>query len=327
MSTKTGIIINNLGTPNSPTTQDVRRYLAQFLSDRRVIESPRWLWNILLHGILLRTRPKWVAKNYQKIWTDDGSPLLSITETLTRALQHEIQNKFGDDYLVETAMCYGNPSIPSTIKKLIEKKVERLIVLPMYPQYSATTTAATFDAVFRTLQKCRYVPALTLINNYHENDLYLDAIVASIESHWESEGKSEILLFSFHGLPLSYINAGDPYREQCEKTTVELVKRLGLEQTEWRLCFQSRLGKLEWIKPYTDKTIIELAQNGTRSIDVICPGFSVDCLETLEEIDIQNRRFFIENGGESFSYIPALNDSRAHIDMVSEIISKNLPGL
>lgn len=322
----TGVLITNLGTPDAPTTSALRKYLAEFLSDPRVIEVPKLIWWCILHGIILRTRPRRSAEAYEKVWTDKGSPLLDISLKQAKGVQEELDNRLPGGVKVELAMRYGNPSIKSGLEKLKEANANRILIFPLYPQYSAATTASTFDAVADVLKTWRWIPEIRMINHYHENENYIDALASSIQDHWREHNKPEKLLFSFHGLPKHYFLAGDPYHCECHKTARLVAEKLLLNENEWQVTFQSRFGPREWLQPYTDKTLKELGKQGTKHVQVICPGFSADCLETLEEINIQNKDFFIEAGGETFSYIAALNDSVEHIDTLSNIIVQHCQG-
>ncbi len=322
----TGILLSNLGTPDAPTPDAVRRYLAEFLSDPRVIELAKPLWWLILHGIILRTRPRRSAQAYSKVWTDDGSPLLAITKKQTELVTETLQNQIGDPVIVELAMRYGSPSIPLALERLRKLNVQRLLVLPLYPQYSATTTASTIDTITSALRTWRHVPELRTINQYHDFPAYINALVESIRVHWAEHGKPDKLLFSFHGLPKKYMLAGDPYSDQCQKTADLVVEQLELEAEQWAVSFQSRLGWQEWLQPYTDKLLIEWGKAGVGHVQIICPGFSADCLETLEEIKIQNNEFFLNAGGNNFSYIPALNYEPVHITALTELITKHCHG-
>ncbi len=318
----TGVLVTNLGTPAAPTPSALRRYLGEFLADSRVIEVPKFIWWFVLHGIILRTRPKRSAAAYRKVWTDEGSPLLSIAKKQAAAIQTCLDENVTEKIHVELAMRYGDPSIRSGLEKLRQANTGKLIILPLYPQYSASTTASTFDAVAEVLKTWREIPELHLVTHYHDADDYIDALAESITEHWQNTRRAEKLLFSFHGIPKAYFEAGDPYYCECHKTARLVAEKLNLQKEEWILTFQSRFGPKEWLQPYTDITLKELARTGTKSVDVICPGFSADCLETLEEIDMQNRNFFLEAGGENFSYIPALNDRPSHISTLANIIQK-----
>jgi ferrochelatase len=322
----TGILLVNLGTTEAPTAAAVRRYLAEFLWDPRVIEMPRPLWWLILHGIILRIRPSKVAHAYQSIWTERGSPLLANCESLAESLQSAVGDRFDHRVEVELAMRYGKPSIEAALSTLRERGMRRLLVVPMYPQYSATTTASVFDEVARVLQGWRWVPELRMIQNYHDHPLYIKGLADSVRSHWESQGQAEKLLMSFHGIPKRYCLSGDPYFCECHKTARLLAEELSLEESQWLLTFQSRVGREEWLKPYTDKTLETLGREKLQSVDVICPGFSIDCLETLEEIDMQNRELFESAGGGRYSYIPALNNSPAHADLLMELIRSHMQG-
>ena len=317
----TGILITNLGTPDAPTPAALRKYLAQFLSDPRVIETPRLLWWPILHGIILRLRPRRSARAYREVWTEAGSPLLTISERQCEALRAAL----GADapYRVELGMRYGNPSIRSALEKLRSYNIRKLLVLPLYPQYSAATTASTFDAVTDVLKTWRIVPEVKMLTGYHDDPGYIDALAESIRSHWAQHGKPDRLLFSFHGLPRDYVLAGDPYADECRASARLVARELALDEGMWEVAFQSRFGPREWLRPYTDKLLQEWGAAGISHVQVVCPGFAADCLETLEEIGIQNRDFFLSAGGKDFSYIPALNDNPAHIAALCDIIKGN----
>jgi len=323
----TGILFCNLGTPDAPTTGAVRRFLREFLSDPRVVEIPRLVWWFILNLVILPFRPRHVAKAYKSVWMDGGSPLLVIGQQQRAALAAELKAQTATDTPVALGMCYGTPSIPQAMAKLREQGVRRLLVLPAYPQYSATTTAAVFDIVSRELQHWRWLPELRIINDYHDDPRYIEALAASVRNFREQQAvPSQRLLMSFHGLPEAMHLAGDPYYCQCQKTARLLAEKLGLSDDEWIISFQSRLGKAKWLQPYTNKTLEEWAQAGVKSVDVICPGFSADCLETLEEMAIENRDVFLENGGEQYSYIPALNSDDAHIRLFAGLVAQHSQG-
>lgn len=322
----TGVLLTNLGSPSAPTAKAVRRYLKQFLWDRRVVEVPRPLWWLILNTVVLNTRPKRSAKAYQAIWTDDGSPLLSLSRAQAAALQQELDACPGGPIRVELAMRYGEPSIASALDKLREQGAQRLLVLPLYPQYSGSTTGSTFDAVSAVLQQWRWLPALRMVTGYHDDDAYIDALAASVNDAWQRQAPGQHLLMSFHGLPRYFLDQGDPYHCQCHKTARLLADRLGLPEDRWTISFQSRFGRAEWLQPYTDKTLEKLAGNGVGRIDVICPGFPTDCLETLEEMAIANRQTFLAAGGREYRYIPALNQAPAHIEMLRRLVLQNLQG-
>lgn len=319
----TGVLLVNLGTPDAPTTAAVRRYLAEFLSDRRVVEMPRLLWMLILHGIILRTRPARSAAAYGKVWTEQGSPLLAISREQEQALQQTLEQQMGQTVRVELAMRYGNPSIANGLERLRQANAKRIIVLPLYPQYSATTTASTFDAITQELQKWRWLPDLEFISHYHEHPVYIDNIANSVRQFWQQHGRADKLLMSFHGIPQDYADAGDPYPDECRITAGLLAEKLGVATDEWAITFQSRLGRKQWVKPYTDETLKQWGADGVKNVQVICPGFPTDCLETLEETAMENRELFIAAGGGEYSYIPALNSSPEHIQMLAEIILKS----
>lgn len=322
----TGVLITNLGTPDAPTPAALRKYLAEFLSDPRVIEVPKLIWWFILHGVILRIRPKRSAEAYAKVWTDDGSPLLSICKKQAEKIQQELEKLTDGSVKVELAMRYGNPSIKQGLENLRDANANRILVFPLYPQYSAATTASTFDAVADELKTWRLIPEIRMINHYHDDPDYINALAQSISTYWQKNTKPEKLIFSFHGLPKDYLLAGDPYHCECHKTARLVAEKLELNEDEWQLTFQSRFGPREWLQPYTDITLKELAAKGIKHVQVVCPGFSADCLETLEEIDMQNRDFFINAGGEQFSYIPALNDNDEHIQALSNIIIAHSQG-
>ena len=320
-----GILITNLGTPDAPTPSAVRRYLREFLWDPRVIEIARPLWWVILQVILL-LRPARSARAYKKVWTESGSPLLVIARRQLDALQTELGKRLPGPFSISLGMRYGNPSLRQALDQLRKDNAQRILILPLYPQYSATTTASTFDAVSRELQNWRRLPELRFINHYHDLPGYISALAASIKEHWEQQGRGELLLFSFHGIPKRYLLNGDPYHCQCQKTARLVAEKLELKDEDWQISFQSRVGREEWLRPYTDETIVELAEGGHEKIDVVCPGFSADCLETLEEIVIQNKEIFINRGGRELSYIPALNDRADHIRFLADLITNHAQG-
>lgn len=319
----TGVLVTNLGTPDAPTPSALRRYLGEFLADPRVVEVPRVIWWFVLHGFILRTRPKRSATAYKKIWTEAGSPLLTISKRQAAGIQKYLDEHTTDKFHVELAMRYGKPSIQSGLKKLQQANAKRIIVLPLYPQYSASTTASTFDAVADVLKAWRDIPELHLVKHYHDMPDYIDALAESINEHWQQNRRAEKLLFSFHGIPKAYFDAGDPYYCECHKTARLVAEKLNLNEEEWILTFQSRFGPKEWLKPYTDATLKELASTGTKNVSIVCPGFSADCLETLEEINMRYRDLFLQTGGKKFSYIPALNDYPMHMRALANIILKH----
>jgi protoporphyrin/coproporphyrin ferrochelatase len=310
----TAVLLVNLGTPDAPNSRAVRRYLREFLSDPRVVEIPRPIWWLLLNGIILPFRAKKSAQLYQKIWTEQGSPLRVYTESIATQLAAALPSTH-----IAVGMCYGNPSLAQALQKLQQKQIKRLIVLPLYPQYSATTTGAAFDAITRHLHSWRYLPSIHFIHGYHDHHAYIQALAEQIRDHVDKHGKADKLLFSFHGIPERFFKQGDPYHCFCQKTARLVTSALGLSADQWQLSFQSRFGKAAWLQPYTNQTLQELGAT-TRSVTLICPGFAVDCLETLEEIQLQNRAIYLQHGGESFSYIPALNDSPAQIELLTALI-------
>ena len=317
---KIGVLLANLGTPDSPTPKSISRYLWQFLTDPRVVDLPRCKWYPLLKAIILPLRSKRIAKNYQAIWTEQGSPLLAISRQQKDALQTYL-DKQNIDTQVEIAMTYGNPSMQSAVKNLLKNQVKRIIVLPLYPQYSSSTTGAVFDAFANALKEERGLVPFDFIHSYHVDENYINALANSIKVRLKSD---EFLLFSYHGIPLRYEKMGDYYREHCKQTTIAVVNKLGLTENQWGMTFQSRFGREEWLQPYTDKFLESAATQNIQKIAVICPGFSVDCLETIEEIDKENRENFLKNGGQSYQYIPALNVEHAHIEMMAKLIIEKL---
>ncbi len=317
---KTVVILTNLGTPETNSIPAVKKFLKQFLSDSRVVEIPRLIWWLILNLVILPFRSKTALEAYNKIWTDNGSPLMSISRTQQQALQQ----KLGDDVKVELMMRYGEPSFSSVINNLLKQNYKKLIILPLYPQNSATTTATTFDHIAEVLKPVRNVPDLNFISDYHGDPGYIHALATSIQEHWQQQKRQRFLLMSFHGLPQRNIDKGDPYYDQCTGTAHLLATILGLTKDQWEMSFQSRFGKQEWIKPYTSGTLETRATNGLKEIDIICPGFSVDCLETLEEIQMQNKEIFLQHGGEQYNYIPCLNDRDDHIDMMAELVKPYL---
>lgn len=321
-----GVLITNLGTPDAPTAPALRRYLAEFLGDPRVVEINRPLWWLILHGIVLRTRPKKSAAAYAEVWEDGGSPLLTIGKKQAHGIGERLAEKIDGPVSVELAMRYGNPSIRDGLRKLREAGAERILVLPLYPHYSATTVGSTYDAVFDELKKWRWIPELRLIGQYHDDPKYVKSLANSIREHWDEHGKPEKMLFSFHGMPQRYLLNGDPYHCQCQKTARLVAEKLKLPDEAWQVTFQSLFGREVWLQPYTDATVEALAKSGMKTLDVICPGFSADCLETLEEIEGENAEIFEEHGGESLRYIRALNDRDDHLDMLTDLAIDHLQG-
>ena len=305
---KVGVLLCNLGTPDAPTPEALRRYLAEFLGDPRVVEIPRLLWMIILHGIILRVRPAKSAHKYASIWSPEGSPLKVWTEKQAAALQNRFDTD-GSAVIVRYAMTYGQPAIAGALDEMRQLGVTRVLILPAYPQYSGTTTAAVFDDVHRWSLKARLIPEWRFVNHYHDDPGYIAALAESVQRHWQQHGRSEQLVMSFHGVPEQTLMQGDPYHCECHKTARMLAERLGLSRDEYKVTFQSRFGKAKWLEPYTEPTVRELAQSGLKRVDVICPGFTSDCLETLEEIAMEVKAAFMEEGGQAFHYIPCLNAS------------------
>ncbi len=322
---KIGILLMNLGTPDAPTAQALRPYLGQFLHDWRVIEVSRWIWCLILHGIVLRTRPQKIAKDYAHIWLEEGSPLLVISKRQAQCLQKELQSK-GIDVEVAVAMRYGNPSVEKALDELRAKNCQRILGLPLYPQYCCATTASSADAFFDELKKWRWMPEFRFITSYATDIGYIQSLANSVTEAWEQKGKHQKLIISFHGTPESFRDQGDPYYYECNATAQALASALELQQDEWIMTFQSQFGNDPWIKPSTSATLEKLATEGITSVDVICPGFSADCIETLEEIEGENREIFEEHGGQSFRYIPALNDRNDHIQALANLCANHLQG-
>ena len=319
-----GVLLCNLGTPDAPTPRAVRRYLAEFLWDPRVVRIPRPVWWLILHGVVLRTRPGEVAHKYRQIWTAEGSPLRAIGERQALALQQAFDADRPGAVRVELAMRYGNPSIRNALDDLLDAGARRVVVLPLYPQYSSTTTAAVSDAVTAALKRHERRPAMSFVRDYHDEPAYIAALAASIADDRAAHGRGDRLLMSFHGVPERYLSNGDTYVAECRRTARLLADALSLADGDWGLSFQSRFGREEWVKPYTDRTLAEWARDGVRRVDVVCPAFAADCLETLEEIAILNRAYFIAAGGGDLHYIPALNDRPDHIALMHDLARTHL---
>lgn len=319
------VLLVNLGTPTAPTARALRRYLAEFLSDPRVVELPRALWWPILHGYILRVRPRRSAEAYAKVWTHEGSPLAVFSGQLKQAVQAEI-SKHARAVRVELAMRYGAPSVRDTLIALQRDGVQRVVVVPLYPQYSGAATGSVLDAVADAIKALRRPPDLRTINDYHGDAGYLAALSASVLAHWAQHGRAQKLLLSFHGLPEASVRAGDPYFYQCHETARRLRDALGMADDEMIVAFQSRVGAQRWLHPYTDETVAALPKQGVKSVDVLCPGFAVDCLETLEEVALRYRAVFLTHGGERFGYIPALNATPAHASVLAQLALKNLQG-
>ncbi|WET39661.1 ferrochelatase [Citrobacter enshiensis] len=312
--TKTGILLANLGTPDAPTPEAVKRYLKQFLSDKRVVDTPRLLWWPLLRGVILPLRAPRVAKLYQSVWLEEGSPLMVYSRRQQQALAERLP-----DTPVALGMSYGSPSLESAVDELLANNVENIVVLPLYPQYSCSTVAAVWDELARILAGKRRIPAISLIRDYADDSAYIEALANSARASFAQHGEPDLLLLSYHGIPQRYADEGDDYPQRCRDTTRELVSALGVAPEKVMMTFQSRFGREPWLTPYTDETLKMLAEKGVGHIQVMCPGFSADCLETLEEIAVQNKEVFLEAGGKKYEYIPALNDAPEHIEMMVKL--------
>jgi ferrochelatase len=323
---KTGILLVNLGTPDAPTAEAVRPYLKQFLSDPRVVEIPKAVWWLILNGVILNTRPKKSAAKYASVWMPEGSPLRVHTAKQTLMLQGYLSERTKAPFVVDYAMRYGNPSIPSVLRKLKEQNCQRILVVPMYPQYAASSTGTVFDIVFAELQQMRNAPALRTIKNFHDHPGYIKALANNINEYWMRNGRPEKLVMSFHGLPQFSLDKGDPYHCECHKTGRLLAYELGLKPEQYFVSFQSRFGKAEWIKPYTTSTLKELGKQKTKRVDVVCPGFVADCLETLEEIAMEGKEDFKHAGGGEYHYIPCLNERDDWMHALTDLVMDNLQG-
>jgi ferrochelatase len=321
-SPRRGVLLCNLGTPDAPRASELRRYLKQFLSDPRVVEVPRLIWWLILNLIILRIRPRRSAKLYKSIWTEGGSPLLVHSQAQVDGVKKLLDEKYDRDIPVVLGMRYGNPSIESAINDLTDQNVREITILPLYPQYSGATTGSTFDAVADVFKKTRWVPQLNFVGGYHQSEAFLDALCASIKRHIEAHGQPDKLVMSYHGTPQSYLKKGDPYHCLCHQTTRLIVERMGLDKEKVMTTFQSRFGREPWLQPYTDKTLEAMPEGGIKHVAIMCPGFSSDCLETIEEINMEARESFMHAGGEQFHYIPCLNDDSEHIEALASIVSK-----
>lgn len=322
---RTGVLLCNLGTPDAPTPPALRRYLAEFLADRRVVEIPPVLWKPILHGIVLRTRPAKSAAKYASIWTAEGSPLKVWTEKQAKLLRGYLGER-GASVELAYAMRYGQPSIAAQLDALKAAGVTRVLVLPLYPQYSGTTTASVVDAVSAWAARVRFVPELRFVLHYHDHPLYIEALARRVQGHWQAHGRPDQLVMSFHGVPRRTLTLGDPYHCECHKTARLLAERLGLTASQYRVTFQSRFGKAEWLQPYTEPTLQEMGKAGVGRVDVMCPGFVGDCIETLEEIAMEGRQAFLTAGGKEFQYIPCLNDQHEWIAALAAIAQQHLAG-
>ncbi|NNM59686.1 MAG: ferrochelatase [Legionellales bacterium] len=311
---KRGVLLVNLGTPDEPTAKAVSRFLREFLSDPRVIDLPALPWRLFLNTVVLPIRSPRVAKKYHEIWGEEDSPLRTSTRQIAKKLTERLSIP------VKVGMRYGNPSIVQALLELRQERVEHLVVLPLFPQYSSSTTASVFDAVTRAFKNCPALPHFKFIGDYHTNEGYIQALAEKVKSHWASNGRSQKLLITFHGLPKRYVKKGDVYEKQCQTTAALLAEALVLQTSDWELCYQSRFGKAQWLQPYTASVLTALPAQGIKSVDVISPGFPADCLETLEELCIQYRVLFEEAGGQVYRYIPALNEDDMHIDFLADLI-------
>ena len=324
--TQTGILLVNLGTPDAPTAQALRPYLKQFLSNPRVVEIPQWVWWLILNGVILNTRPKKSAEKYAQIWMPEGSPLKVHTVRQTRLLRDLLEERTQPAPMVEYAMSIGNPSIAEVLGQMRQQGCERILLLPLYPQYAASSTASAFDEVFAQLRKMRNTPAIRTVKHYHDHPGYIAALTQNVRDYWMKNGKPDKLVMSFHGVPRFTLEKGDPYHCECQKTGRLLAEMLELHAGEYQICFQSRFGRAEWLTPYTSVTLEELGKQNTRRIDVVCPGFVSDCLETLEEIAMEGKAIFIQAGGHEFHYIPCLNERDDWIKALADIALANLQG-
>lgn len=323
---KIGVLLANLGTPDAPTKEKLKPYLKEFLSDQRVIELPKWKWQLILNLFILPFRPKRSAKLYSEVWTERGSPLLSISEDQGKALQELLDKHAPGMFQVEVGMRIGNPNVSVALNKLRESGITKLLAFPLFPQYSGSTTASAFDGVVDELKTWRWLPEFRMITTYHDDELYIEALANSVREVWQEKGRPDKLLMSFHGIPKRYFDNGDPYHCLCHKTGRLVAEKLGLSKDQYIVSFQSLFGKEEWIKPYTDATLEALAKSGVKRVDAMCPGFSADCLETLEEIAGENCHLFLENGGKEFNYIPALNTRADHLHALAALVLKHTQG-
>lgn len=323
---KIGVLITNLGTPQAPTKSALKTYLKEFLSDPRVVEVPRLLWWMILNGVILNIRPARSAKAYTSVWSEDGSPLKVHTQAQADALAAKCDAEFAGNVVVKYAMRYGQPSVSGVIEEMLQQGVRKLVVIPLYPQYSGSTVGSTFDAIADDFKQRRWLPELRFVNHYPDNPDYIQALANSIQAHWDIHGRADMLLFSYHGIPKRYLDNGDPYHCECYKTSRLVAQALALNANEYVTTFQSRFGREEWLKPYTDETLKGYPAKGIKSVQVVCPGFSADCLETIEEIGEENRDYFMEAGGERYEYIPALNSSPDHIGMLFNMVKDNIHG-
>jgi protoporphyrin/coproporphyrin ferrochelatase len=323
-ASRIGVLLVNLGTPDAPTYFAVQRYLREFLSDRRVIDNSRLIWLPLLYGVVLPFRPLRTARNYRKIWMNEGSPLAVYSQRLAAKISSLLIARFEDRVHLQLAMTYGNPNIAGAIQSFAAQGIDKLLVLPLYPQYCSSTTGSVVDGTNRALKRWRTLPDTRFINDYHDDSGYIDALSGKIRLHWDAKGGRSHLLFSYHGIPVSYVEKGDPYQRQTEATTRLVVNRLGLNETEWSHCYQSRFGRVTWLQPYTLDKIKELADRGIQDLTVASPSFAVDCLETLEEVALEYRDRFLEWGGKRLTLVAGLNDDDEHAQALAAIIQNRL---
>ncbi len=323
---QTGILLVNLGTPDAPTAEALRPYLKEFLSNRRVIEIPKWIWWFILNGIILNTRPKKSAEKYAQVWLPEGSPLKVHTERQTQRLAQLLSERGHAELIVEYAMNIGSPSVGKVMTRMKEKGCERILVVPLFPQYAASSTGAAMDNVFTELMKMRNIPEVRFVKQYHDHQGYIAALAQNVRDYWDKNGKPDKLVMSFHGVPRASLDKGDPYHCFCQKTGRLVAETLSLNADEYQVCFQSRFGKAEWLQPYTAETLKQLGEAGTKRVDIICPGFVSDCLETLEEIAMEAKETFINAGGHDYHYIPCLNERSDWIQALSDITLSHLQG-
>lgn len=323
---KIGVLLINLGTPDAPTAKALRPYLKQFLSDPRVIEIPRWIWWFILHGIILNTRPRKSAEKYAQIWMPEGSPLKVHTEQQARLLAHALEERIKPAPIVEFAMNIGNPSIANVLQRMKERGCDRILAFPLFPQYASSSSGSAMDNLFSELKKMRNIPAVRTVKHFHDNPSYIAALAQNIRDYWAEHGKPGKLILSFHGVPRKTLDKGDPYHCECQKTGRLLAEALELDAEQYQVCFQSRFGNAKWLTPYTAVVLKELGKLKTQRVDVVCPGFVSDCLETLEEIAIEGKKTFIEAGGQEFHFIPCLNEHQDWIKALSDMTYTHLQG-
>lgn len=321
-----GVLLTNLGTPEAPTAKALKPYLKQFLWDPRVVEVPRPIWWLILNGIILNTRPKRSAEAYKEVWSERGSPLLAHLEDQVAGVSAQLEARFGNRFIVRGAMRYGSPAISTVLTEMFDAGMEQLVVLPLYPQYGGPTTGSTFDEVSAELTRRRWLPSFRFVSAYHDDPRYIRAMADSINAHWAERGRADKLLLSYHGMPQRYLIEGDPYHCQCYKTSRLIGEALQLTEDQMMTTFQSRFGREEWLQPYTDETLKALPNEGVTSVQVVCPGFSADCLETIEEIGMENRDYFIEAGGTRYEYIPCLNAEPGHVAALTDLLADQMQG-